>query len=95
MQERALRFGHESPWKARGHDCPREQPFNAESGLAALAETLTATDSFCVRGHGDVPDIDAGTWRLRVRGAVKRDLGLSLTTLRECRRRSKIEHFRR
>ena len=61
VQERALRFGHESPWKARGHDCPREQPFNAESGLAALAETLTATDSFYVRRHGDVPDIDAGT----------------------------------
>ena len=60
-----------------------EQPFNAESGLAALAETLTATDSFYVRGHGDVPDIDAGAWRLRVHGEVKRELGLSLTTLRE------------
>src|SRR4051812_26660148 len=35
-----------------------EQPFNAESGLAALAEPLTATNTFYVRGHGDVPDID-------------------------------------
>ncbi len=60
-----------------------EQPFNAESGLAALADTLTATDAFYVRGHGDVPDIDPATWRLRVHGAVGRELGLSLATLRE------------
>lgn len=60
-----------------------EQPFNAESGLAALAEPLTATDAFYVRAHGDVPDIDPGVWRLKVHGAVQRELGLSLTTLRE------------
>lgn len=60
-----------------------EQPFNAESGLAALADTLTATNAFYVRGHGDVPDIDPATWRLRVHGAVGRELGLSLATLRE------------
>ncbi len=60
-----------------------EQPFNAESGLAALADALTDTNAFYVRGHGDVPDIDPATWRLRVHGAVERELGLSLTTLRE------------
>jgi sulfite oxidase len=48
-----------------------EQPFNAERGLAASAETLTATNAFYVRGHGDVPDIDPdcmaheGAWRGR------------------------------
>ena len=61
----------------------QEQPFNAESGLAALAEPLTPTDAFYVRGHGEVPDLDPGTWRLRVHGAVERELGLSLATLRE------------
>jgi sulfite oxidase len=60
-----------------------EQPFNAESGLAALAEPLTATNVFYVRGHGDVPDIDPTAWRMKVHGAVERDLELSLTTLRE------------
>ncbi len=60
-----------------------EQPFNAESGLAALAEPLTPTDAFYVRGHGEVPDIDPGAWRLKVHGAVERELGLSLATLRE------------
>jgi sulfite oxidase len=60
------------------------EPFNAETGLAALAEgPITATDAFYVRGHGAVPEIDPATWRLRVDGAVRRQLDLSLDTLRE------------
>ena len=60
------------------------EPYNAETGLAALAEAcVTATDAFYVRGHGAVPEIDAATWRLRVGGAVERELELSLATLRE------------
>ena len=40
-----------------------EQPFNAERGLAALAEPLTATNAFYVRGHGDVGHRSpTGTW---------------------------------
>jgi sulfite oxidase len=62
----------------------QEEPFNAETGLAALAEgPLTATDAFYVRGHGAVPEIDPAAWRLHVHGAVERELDLSLTTLRE------------
>jgi sulfite oxidase len=62
----------------------QHEPFNAESGLAALAEgPLTATDAFYVRGHGPVPDVDQVAWRLRVHGLVERELDLSLTTLRE------------
>jgi sulfite oxidase len=61
-----------------------QEPFNAETGLAALAEgPLTATDAFYVRGHGDVPEVEPGAWRLRVHGLVERELDLSLTTLRE------------
>ena len=60
-----------------------EQPFNAESGLAALAEPVTATNAFYVRSHGDVPDIDPTAWRMRVHGEVERELDLSLTTLHE------------
>jgi sulfite oxidase len=60
------------------------EPFNAETGLAALAEgPVTATDAFYVRGHGAVPEIDAVAWRLHVHGAVERELDLSLETLRE------------
>ena len=61
-----------------------DEPFNAETGLAALAEApMTATDAFYVRGHAAVPVIDPAVWRLRVDGAVERELDLSLTTLRE------------
>ncbi len=61
-----------------------EEPFNAETRRAALAENpVTATDAFYVRGHGAVPEIDASAWRLRVHGAVDRALDLSLETLRE------------
>jgi sulfite oxidase len=61
-----------------------DEPFNAETGLAALAEgSLTPTDAFYVRGHGAVPEVDPAAWRLRVHGLVERELDLSLTTLRE------------
>ena len=40
------------------------EPFNAETGLAALAEgPVTATDAFYVRGHGRLPRLDHRTWR--------------------------------
>jgi sulfite oxidase len=61
----------------------QEQPYNAETGLGALAEPLTVTDAFYVRSHGDVPEIDPGAWRLTVRGAVEHELELSLATMRE------------
>jgi sulfite oxidase len=64
-----------------------EEPFNAETGLAALADgSLTATDAFYVRAHGPVPDLDSAAWRLRVHGLVERELDLSLDALRkQCR----------
>jgi sulfite oxidase len=68
-----------------------EEPFNAETGPAALAEgALTATDEFYVRGHGAVPEIDPAAWRLRVHGLVERELDLSLGTLREAFREREV-----
>ena len=61
-----------------------EEPFNAETGPAALAEgPVTATDAFYVRSHAAVPEIDPEAWRLHVDGLVERELDLSLVTLRE------------
>jgi len=61
-----------------------EEPFNAETGAAVLAEApVTPTDAFYVRGHGAVPQIDPDTWRLQVHGIVERELELSAATLRE------------
>jgi sulfite oxidase len=60
------------------------EPFNAETGLAALAEgPVTATDAFYVRSHGAVPGIDPAAWRLHVDGVVERALQLSLAELRD------------
>jgi sulfite oxidase len=68
-----------------------EEPFNAETGAAALAEgPVTATDAFYVRGHGPVPEIDPAGWRLRVHGVVERELDLSLQTLREAFREREV-----
>jgi sulfite oxidase len=67
------------------------EPFNAETGLTALAEgPLTATDAFYVRGHGAVPEIEPAIWRLRVHGQVERELDLSLATLREAFREREV-----
>jgi sulfite oxidase len=67
------------------------EPFNAETGIAALAEgSLTATDAFYVRGHGPVPTPGGSGWRLRVHGLVERELALSLSTLREAFRERQV-----
>src|SRR5919108_3120683 len=69
----------------------QHEPFNAETGHAALAEgPVTATDAFYVRGHGAVPEIDPTAWRLQVRGLVERELDLSLSTLREALREREV-----
>jgi sulfite oxidase len=61
-----------------------DDPFNAETGSAALAEgPVTATDAFYVRAHASVPQIDPEAWRLHVHGLVERELDLSMVTLRE------------
>ena len=68
-----------------------EEPFNVETGAAALAEgPLTATDAFYVRGHGTVPEIDPAAFHLRVHGLVERELSLSLETLREAFRAREV-----
>ena len=81
-----------SPYGKRADLIVHEQdPFNAETSLAALAESpLTATDAFYVRGHGAVPEIDSAAWRLQVHGLVERELDLSLVTLREAFREREV-----
>ncbi|HEX6653248.1 MAG TPA: sulfite oxidase [Thermoleophilaceae bacterium] len=61
----------------------QEEPFNAETPLAALGDPVTATDAFYVRGHGTVPEFEYAAWHLHVGGLVERELDLSLATLQE------------
>lgn len=53
-------------------------PFNAEPPRAAMAgRPLTPPDTFYVRNHGPVPDVDPASWRLRVEGTVTREWSLA------------------
>ena len=55
-----------------------KRPFNAETPAEALHDNITPNNSFYVRNHFAVPTIDLSKWRLRITGAVKNDLVLSL-----------------
>ncbi|QIN84978.1 molybdopterin-dependent oxidoreductase [Rubrobacter tropicus] len=57
----------------------KDHPHNAETPPDLLrASFVTPTDAFYVRNHGDVPEVDPGTYRLKVSGLVQRPLELSL-----------------
>lgn len=58
-------------------------PYNAEPPLELLRENfITPRELFYVRNHGNIPEIDANHFRLRVNGMVERELELSLDTIR-------------
>lgn len=57
-------------------------PFNAEPPPEKLRENfITPRELFYVRNHGEIPEIEAGAYRLQVNGMVERELELSLDTL--------------
>ncbi|HEX2167791.1 MAG TPA: sulfite oxidase, partial [Longimicrobiales bacterium] len=56
-------------------------PFNAETPLHVLAEPVTPLESFFVRSNFDVPQIDAGEWRLAVEGLVGTPVTVGLREL--------------
>ena len=59
------------------------QPLNAEPPLSLLAKSwLTPQELFFIRTHGDVPDLDPATHRLKIGGRVAKPLELSLDDLR-------------
>ncbi|WP_158717879.1 sulfite oxidase [Streptomyces sp. NRRL F-2664] len=47
-----------------------DDPFNAQTPAAALAEPTTPAAALFVRDHFGIPEADPGRWRLRVGGAV-------------------------
>jgi DMSO/TMAO reductase YedYZ molybdopterin-dependent catalytic subunit len=58
---------------------PRERdPENLEFPFASLDSFLTPNKLFYVRNHFAAPRVDAGEWRLRIEGAVKKPFTLSL-----------------
>ncbi|MFN2509638.1 MAG: sulfite oxidase [Chthoniobacterales bacterium] len=51
--------------------------------FASLGDWITANESFYVRCHFPIPQLDASTWRLRVEGAVASPLELTSAELRQ------------
>ena len=65
-----------------------QAPILLETPLAALDQPMTPNDLFYVRNHFPVPALQANTWRLRVSGAVERELELTLDEVRRMTSRS-------
>src|SRR5262249_36976692 len=59
----------------------QRQPENLEFPFNTLGGFITPNESFYIRNHFAVPKIDLKTWKLKVEGAVKTSLGLSLDDL--------------
>jgi len=61
-------------------------PFNAEPPRQALAHSaITPLDTFYVRGHGPVCNIEQTGWTMRIDGLVGQELSLTLDDLRSDR----------
>jgi DMSO/TMAO reductase YedYZ molybdopterin-dependent catalytic subunit len=59
----------------------RRHPLNCETSIPALTGGTVPNAQFYVRNHFAAPAVNPATWRLRVRGLVKRPLSLSLHDL--------------
>jgi len=56
-------------------------PFNAETPIAAMRESVTPTQNMYVRSHFPVPQIGQDAWRLSIGGLVTRPTTISLSDL--------------
>ncbi|MFO0889854.1 MAG: molybdopterin-dependent oxidoreductase [Isosphaeraceae bacterium] len=72
------------PPRARGLIVRQKDPDNLEFPFSTLdtRRLLTPNELFYVRTHFEEPRLDAGSWRLKVEGAVERPLELDIEALR-------------
>lgn len=57
------------------------RPLNYETPLDAFLTRITPVERFYIRNHFDVPNLEAGRWRLEVEGLVDKPLSLALGDL--------------
>jgi DMSO/TMAO reductase YedYZ molybdopterin-dependent catalytic subunit len=65
-------------------------PENLEHDFGALADFITPTEEHYVRSHFAVPQVNAATWALQVRGAVGQPYALTLDQLRALPKVSRV-----
>lgn len=71
------------PGKDPHFEILKPNPLNAEPPRELLLRSFrTPAELFYVRNHGNIPEVDAFTYRLLVRGLVERPLELSMDALR-------------
>jgi DMSO/TMAO reductase YedYZ molybdopterin-dependent catalytic subunit len=61
----------------------QRDPDNLEFPFASLDSFLTPNELFFVRTHFEVPEVDAGSWRLKVEGAVEKPFEIGYDELRK------------
>lgn len=59
----------------------QERPFNAGPPTEHLRRFVTPNELFFVRNHGDVPQVDRGSYRLALSGLIRKPLRISLDEL--------------
>ena len=59
-----------------------DNPYNAETPMRELSRVITPIESFFVRSHFDIPDLDPSTHRLLIEGAVRLPLSLDLKEIK-------------
>ena len=66
-----------------------ENPLNLEMPFPTLDGFITPTESFYVRTHFPIPEIDRKTWRLRVEGRVEKPFEITYDELLELESRTR------
>jgi DMSO/TMAO reductase YedYZ molybdopterin-dependent catalytic subunit len=60
-----------------------KDPLNLEFPFATLDSFITPNEKFYVRNHFPIPELEAKTWKLKVDGAVKKELELTYDQIRK------------
>jgi DMSO/TMAO reductase YedYZ molybdopterin-dependent catalytic subunit len=60
----------------------QKDPNNLEMPFDQLDNFITPAELFYIRSHFPVPELDVGSYRLSIRGAVRRELSLSYADIR-------------
>src|SRR5882724_4405264 len=68
----------------------QKDPNNLEMPFDQLGDFITPTELFYIRSHFPVPELDLTSYRLSIRGAVRRELSLSYAEIREMPSRTSV-----
>ena len=78
------------PSSSAGLIIRQKEPKNLEAPFDRLDSYLTPTDLFFIRSHFATPDLDCGSYQLRIDGAVRHPFALSYGELRGMRFETRV-----